>query len=124
MIVDNKPQSIDGFVLPGRISISPSALKMAKDFYGAVKGSQGKDWVVAFDWAESIVIRRGPNDPAEDVGACLTLGAYERHQIPVGVSQTNDGIEFVIKIPDAIWKGSVRRLIDLDEKMLFRLTLL
>lgn len=120
---NNLSHSVEGFVVPGTIAVSPSALEMAKNFYDVVKGNQGKDWVVTFDWAESITVRRGPREPAEDIGACLTLGAYERSQIPRGVTETVDGTEFAIKIPMEVWRKSARRLIDLDEKLLFKLAL-
>jgi hypothetical protein len=84
---------------------------------------QKKEWVTSFAWSDSIVVRRGPNESPEDCGACLTLGAYERHQIPAGFIQTMDGLEFAIKIPADVWRKCAQRLIDVDAGRLFKLTL-
>lgn len=113
----------EGFTPPGIIAVSPSALKLARDFDEAVNhGPRGK-YIVTFHWSLSISIRRNPDAPSEDIGACLTLGAYERHQIPREFIQTIDGLEFAMEIPGDVWKKSTHRLIDLDETLLFKLAL-
>jgi hypothetical protein len=116
-------ESGNGFAPPGIIKVSAPALKLARGFDETIKRTQRGDWVVAFDWAHSIGVRRGPDQPLEDIGACLTLGAFERHEIPPGFTQTIDGVEFAIKIPSDIWKKSIQRLIDADETLLFKLIL-
>ncbi len=116
-------ESDDGFTLPGIIKVSPAAIKFARAFDETIKRTQRGDWVVAFDWAESVSVRRGPDEPSQDIGACLAVGAFERHQIPPGFTQTIDGLEFAIKIPKEVWEQSVHRLIDIDETLLFKLAL-
>ena len=111
------------FTSPGTIRVSTAALKFARDFGEAVKGMQRGDYVVAFDWAESISMRRAPNEPLENIGSCLMVGAYEREQVPARCIQTIEGFEFVIKIPSGVWEKSVKRLIDLDPEALFKLAL-
>ena len=123
MIFGNNVQSIDGFVVPGTITISMRALQLAKEFWGVLKGSQGKDWVVTFDWAESVSVRNSPSDEPRAIGACLSLGAYERHEVPQGVTETIGGIELAIKIPREVWQESARRLIDFDENAFFKVVL-
>lgn len=123
MVSHDTQSSGDGFSPPGIIKVSAAALKLARDFHETIKATRQKDWVVSFDWSDSIIIRRDPNEPPEDIGACLTLGAYERHQIPPGFVQRLDGLEFAIKIPPDVWQKSVQRLIDVDTGQLFKLTL-
>ena len=113
----------NGFVFPGAIGISAAALKFAREFADTIKRTQHGDLVVTFSWAESISIRRGPNEPSEDIGACLTLGAFERNDIPHGFTQTVDGLEIAIKIPRHVWEDSLDRVIDTDETLLFKLAL-
>jgi hypothetical protein len=123
MTLNKMPQPDDGFVRPGAVSVSAPALKLAQEFYRTVKGVQGKDWIVAFDWAASIAIRSGPNEPSQDIDACLTLGAYERDQIPKGFIDTIDGTEIAIRIPAEVRQRAVQHLIDVDETLLFKLLL-
>lgn len=108
---------------PGLIRLSPAALKFARDLAETVKVTQKGDWIVVFSWAHSISVRREPNAPLEDIGACLMLGASERHEIPPGVTQTVDGVEFAVQIPKEVWENSAQRLIDIDETLLFKLAL-
>lgn len=121
MVAPVTQNSDHGFTPPGIIKVSPAALKFARDLAETVR--QGGNWVVTFDWAHSINVRRGPNEASEDIGACLTLGAYRRHQVPPGFTQAVEGVEFAIKIPKEIWEKSVEHLIDIDESLLFKLAL-
>jgi hypothetical protein len=123
MAVPSTQNSDDDFTPPGILKVSPAALQYAREFVDTVKGRQGRDWVATFDWATSISVKRGPNEPSKDIGACLTLGASERHEIPPGFTQTIDGVEFAIQIPREIWAKSVERLIELDKSLLFKLAL-
>jgi hypothetical protein len=115
--------SDDDFTSPGVIKVSVAALRFARDFNNVAKSKHRVDYVVAFDWAQSISIRRGPNEPLENIGACLMLGAYERRHIAPGFIQTVDGLEFAIKIPPNVWQKSAQRLIDVDAGQMFKLTL-
>ena len=110
------------FNVPGTVKVSAAALKRAGDLDYTVKRRSG-DWVVVFDWAQSVSIKRGPDQPSENIGACLTLGAYRRHQIPAGFTQVVDDIEFAMKIPADVLAQSTERLIDIDDKFLFKLAL-
>ena len=123
MTASTPHQSDPEFTAPGIIKLSASALEYARQFDAMIKGTQKGKWIVVFDWAEQISVKHGPDEPSEDIGACLTLGAYERHQIPYGFTQTIDGVEFAVKIPREIWEQSADRLIDLDETKLFKLAL-
>jgi hypothetical protein len=113
----------DQFIAPGAIKVSTAALQLARHFNDAIKSTDNGNWVVVFDWAESISVHRAPDAPREDIGACLTLGAYKRSQIPPGFMQKLDGVEFAIRIPMDVWQNSIHRLIDLEETLLFKLTL-
>lgn len=115
--------SDEGFTPPGSVKVSDAALQFAIEFDKTVNATQRGDWVVAFDWAHEISIRRTPTAPSESIGACLTLGAFRRHQIPPGFTQTVEGLEFAIKIPREIWEQSAERLIDVDKNSFFRLAL-
>jgi hypothetical protein len=114
--------SEDDFVAPGIVKVAAPAFELACEFGRVVRAQKG-DWIVTFDWAENISVRHSPDAAEEPIGPCLTLSAYERHQIPTGFIETIDGMEFAIRIPTALWKASERRLIELDESLLFRLAL-
>ena len=105
------------------VQVSVAALKFARDFRGVAKSKRRADYVVAFDWAQSISIRRAPNGPLENIGACLMLGAYERRHVPSDSIQTVDGFEFAIRIPQDVWQKSALRLIDVDAEQMFKLAL-
>lgn len=110
------------FAPPGSITVSLPALQFAKDFAKVVRGLKG-DHILTFDWAESITLKRSPDAEPEDIGACLTLGAFERWEIPPSCTQTVEGVEFVIRIPRSVWAARAERLIDLDESLPFKLVL-
>ena len=114
--------SEDDFVAPGIVKVAAAAFELVREFDRVVRAQKG-DWVATFDWAENISVRRSRDAAEESIGPCLTLGAYERHQIPAGFIETIDGMEYAIRIPAALWKASERRLIELDESLLFRLAL-
>jgi hypothetical protein len=105
------------------LKLSPKALNYVRDFVEGTTGFGDRDWVASIDWCTSATIKRGPDRPVENIGPGLSLGAYERRQIPAGYTQVVEGIEFALKIPSAIWSQSVERLIDLDESLLFKLVL-
>jgi hypothetical protein len=111
------------FVAPGSVEVSPAALKYAREFSDAAIGRSG-DHVVAFDWAQSVVVRPGPGKPSENIGDCLMLAAYNASDVPRGFVHKTDGTEFAIRIPREVLQASARRLIDIDEKLLFKLALL
>jgi hypothetical protein len=111
------------FTPPERLKISAAALQWAREYFDHLRSNQAGDWVVVFDWASSMSVRRAPDVPSEDLGACLVLGAYRRHEIPSGFIARQDGLEFAIKIPHQIWENLPQRLIDLDNTKHFRLGL-
>ncbi len=113
----------DNFLTPGIVRISDAALNYAREFAETVGRSQRGDWVVTFDWAQSLSYRPGPDAPEQNIGPCLMLGAYERHQIPAGCTQSAGDIEFAVRIPDDVWQQGVHRTIDLNESLLFKLVL-
>src|SRR5665213_3209389 len=106
------------FNAPGAVKVSAAALKLASDLDYTVK-RRSSDWVVSFDWAQSISVKSSKDGPSENIGACLMLGAYRRNQIPRGFTEIIDGVEFAVKIPTEILDQSVERLIDIDESFLF-----
>jgi hypothetical protein len=112
-----------GFTPPGVIKLTPAALQFAREFDESLKNNQPGNWVVVFDWATSISVKSGPDAPAKDIGACVTLGASERHEIPSGFTQIVGGVEYAIQIPRDVWEKSAKRLIDIDESLLFKLAL-
>jgi hypothetical protein len=118
----SEQESDADFTLPGVIDVSPSALDLARAFHDTVKGTGG-DWVATFSWSHSISVKMGPNESYQDIGSCLTLGAFKRHEIPAGVIQTIGGLELAVQIPRSVWEKSARRLIDTDETLLFKLAL-
>jgi hypothetical protein len=113
----------DRFIAPGTLKVSASALQLARGFDEAIASKQNGNWVVVFDWADSISVHRAPDAPWEDIGACLTLGAYKRGEVPPGFTYTVDGFEFAIRIPTDVWQKSTHRMIDTDDTLLFKLTL-
>lgn len=112
-------QSDEDFVAPGNIAVSPDALRYAREFGAAIGGG----WVLAFDWSQSTRYRAGPSEPERDIGACLALGGYRRHEVPEGYTQVVDGVEFAIRIPSDVWRSRPQRLIEFDESQFFKLAL-
>jgi hypothetical protein len=117
-------QTLEGeFTPPGTVQVSSSALNYARAFIEAIKGSKNGDWIVTFSWCEAMSVKRGANEPYVDIGSCIALSAFERHQIPQGFIQTVDDFEFAMQIPRRIWEKSARRIVEFDESLLFRLAL-
>lgn len=115
-------QSDDDFVEPGVVQVSPAALSLARDFASVVGKKNGKAHIVTFDWAESVSVTEAPGERPKQVGPCLMLGAYERHQVPVGLTHSIDGFEFAVRIPKA-QLSSDGFMIDFDPGLLFKLVL-
>ena len=59
----------------------------------------------------------------EDIGAGLILGTYDRSYLPAEVIQTDGDLEFAIKIRSEVWRKSALRTIDIDETVLWKVTL-
>lgn len=113
----------DDFVGKGTIRVSPQALALALDFAKSIGSVRHGLRIVTFHWAESILYRGGSGEAEEDLGACLTIGAYRRDEIPRGCIEMTDSLDFAIQIPADVWRQSVSRLIDVDESRPFGLTL-
>lgn len=111
--------SNQGFSSPRRVTISPAALTMAREFAFDM-GRSGR--VVAFDWAQSVVVRK-PGEPVRNVGGCLMIGAYRRDEVPLEAVDMVDGYALTIHIPDDAWPPGALRLIDVDTTRTFGLTL-
>jgi hypothetical protein len=121
-----KPTSRDrdeNLVPPGVIEVSPAALELARGFTETVDGISPGRWIAVFDWAMHIELRPGPGQPVEDLGACLTLSAAERKDIPIPFRHVVDGFEFAVEIPKEVWEAAPRRLIDYDDAVPFKLVL-
>ncbi len=113
----------DNFVGRGTIRVSAPALALALEFAKTIGSVRHGARVVTFHWAESIVYRNGNGEAEEDLGACLTIGAYRRDEIPKECIETTDALEFAIQIPADVWKQSVSRLIDIDASRPFGLAI-
>ena len=123
MISDWTTPPLSYFVPPGAVTVPDAALALAREFMGDV-GSIGssRDWVVAFDWATSRIMRY-PDGREVDLGAGLDIGAYRRSDLPPEVIQREGGLEFAIKVPREIWEASEQRLIDYDATVLSKVVL-
>jgi len=115
-------QSDDDFVEPGVVRVSPAALSLARDFASVVGKKNGKTHIVTFDWAESVSVTEAPGEKPKSVGPCLMLGAYERHQVPGGLTHLIDGFEFAVRIPKTQLSAG-RLVIDVEPGLLFKLVL-
>jgi len=96
---------LDGFTLPGIVSVSTAALQMGRDFAASLKRDRPQeDWVVCFDWADSRQMRFPRRSGAmQELGPGFDLAAYERRTVPHEVIQSIDGVIFAIKIPSRVW---------------------
>jgi hypothetical protein len=112
------------YVPPGTIRLSPAVVHFAREFITSVNGEKGNYWVAAIGWATSVTVKESPDAQPREIGPGLSLGAYRRHEVPPDVIDKVDGLEFVLHIPQQIWEQSSRRLIDMDESLLFKLRLL
>lgn len=123
------------FAPPGTVKVSAAALEQARQFATEIreqanlfsdKGGRMRqidDWVVSFEWADSRSVRRQAGGPREEVGAGLIISAHERSEVPPQVVQTAGDLEFAIKIPRRVWENSESRLIDIDETVLWKVSL-
>lgn len=130
----SKPPYRD-FAPPGIVKVSAAALEQARQFSTEIQGqamlfsNEGRrmrpidDWVVSFEWAESRSVRRQAAGPREEIGPGLIISAYERSELPPEVIQTAGDLEFAIKIPRQVWEKSKSRLIDIDETVLWKVSL-
>jgi hypothetical protein len=64
-----------------------------------------------------------PDKSELDCGACLTLGAYRRDEVPVEARRYADGLEFAVKIPTSVWSKASKKIIDRDDSVYFKLVL-
>lgn len=104
------------FVPPGAVNISSSALDLARRFGEHVKKTRpDESWVIAFDWADERRVRLPDSNRWEELGAGLDLGAYDRVDLPEGVTQTIDHVEFVVTIPRQVFERATERVIDMDD---------
>lgn len=118
-----RPMLNEVFTAPGTVRVSAAALQFARDFSDSVGALRRGRYVTTFDWAQSISIRENADAPLEHIGACLTLGAYDRVEVPPAFIQKADDFEFAVRIPPEVWQESIQRVIDVDESLPFKLTL-
>ncbi|TMI99416.1 MAG: hypothetical protein E6G97_22760 [Alphaproteobacteria bacterium] len=111
------------YVAPGAVKLSAAALQYARDFIRTVAAVHGDNYVAAFDWAQSVTIRRSPDTTPEPIEDCLMLGASERSDVPPESIHRVDGVEFVIELPSEILRASTQRVIDFDTSVMFKLVL-
>ena len=110
---------------PGSINISPAALALALRFRdAAVTADPAKDWVIVFDWGDTRRIRQASGTQWLDLGPGIDLAAYERTDLPNGVTDTIEHMPVALKVPGHITLASVRRLIDRDDTLMSKLRLL
>ena len=123
-MTDHDKRRLEGiYATPGTIEVSAAALKYARDFIATVTAVHGDNFVATFDWSYAITVRRTPDATPEPVDDCLMLGATQRRDLPPGVTQTVDGVEFAITMPAEVLQMSVRRVIDFDKNSLFKFVL-
>ena len=101
---------------PGVVKVSPSALQMARELAGRVFATPSRiPLVIVFGWRDSGWVRKPPNGPRIELGPGIDLAACEAANVPRGVLQTVDGVEFAVRIPRHIYENSALRLIDTGE---------
>jgi len=115
--------SNDEFTMPGVVSVTPEVLAYARDFAATVASSQDGRYVATFDWVQSIGVRDGKEAPLREIGPCLLLSGYERRDVPPAFINRTPELDYAVKIPDNIVRGSAQRVIEIDETMPFRLAL-
>lgn len=104
------------FAPPGVVSVSAAALALARDFDEDTRRVRSAHpWVLAFDWADSRIVRMPKGGPRHELGPGLDLVAYEPADVPPDVVQTIDGLTFAVRIPSNIYERSRERLIDVDD---------
>ena len=125
MAPDYTKPPLSNFAPPGMVKVSAAALEQARQFAEDISRVKPEDeWVISFEWAESRAIRRRVDGPREELGAGLVLVVYDRSDLPPEAIQTAGDLEFAIKIPSEVWRKSALRTIDIDETVLWKVTLL
>jgi hypothetical protein len=106
------------FTPPGLVRISTRAMDLARDFAAqAAQQAPDKDWVVAFNWADSRQYRdilAGMN--WMDLGPGLDVVAYERREVPPQAIDVVEEMDVFVVIPSSILDRSSQKLIDVDEE--------
>jgi hypothetical protein len=111
-----------GFSNPRSVTISPAALKMAREFALAIGQMGYARQVVVFDWAPWVIVRE-PGQSERNIGACLMMSAHRRDEVPPEAIDMTDGFALTLVIPDEAWPPGALRLIDVDEEQWFKLAL-
>lgn len=105
----------NSFAPPMAISVTPAALRLAKDYAVSVRRkAPGVDVVVAFQWAESFSSRPRIDGPLIRHGPCLHLWYHERAQYPRGVIRRAGDFEFAIIVAAQIYQSGAGHVIDAD----------
>jgi hypothetical protein len=101
---------------PGVVRVSASALQMARELADSVLVTRpGFPQVIVFGWRDSGWVCKPPDGPRIELGPGIDLAARDAANLPRGVLQTVDGVEFAVRIPRHIYENSALRLIDTDE---------
>ncbi len=109
---------------PGVVKVSASALQMARELAERVLVPPPRiPLVIVFGWRDSGWVRKPPNGPRIELGPGIDLAACDAADVPRGVLQTVDGVEFAVRIPRHIYENSALRLIDTDETEVSGVTL-
>jgi hypothetical protein len=104
------------FALPGVVSVTPAALELAREFGEHINETRpGETWIATFQWSDQRRVRSPGTNQWQELGAGLDLGAYEQSELPEGVVQTIDGIEFAVMVPAPAYEKAEQRLIDKDD---------
>ena len=124
MAPDYTKPPLSYFAPPGMVKVSAAALEQARQFAEDINRVKPEDdCVITFEWAESRFMRRLVDGPREELGAGLVLVVHDRSDLPAEVIQTAGDLEFAIKIPSEVWRKSALRTIDIDETVLWKVTL-
>jgi hypothetical protein len=116
--------SDEPWVPPRTIALSSRVISFAREFMESVNGERGKNWIVGIGWATSVTVKESPDAASKDLGPGLSLGAYRRPEVPEGMIDRVEGLEFVLHIPRDVWERSAQRRIEFDDNLLFKLKLL
>ncbi len=115
---------ISFFALPGVVAVAPAALQLAREFGEHIKETRPEQtWVTTFHWSDERRVRLPGTNDWEELGAGLDLGAYEPSELPEGVTQTIDGVQFAVMIPSPAYEKAKQRLIDRDDSLPSKLVL-
>jgi len=76
-----------------------------------------------FGWADERRVRKPSDGPWIELGPGLDLHGRDVADVPRGVLQTIDGVEFAVRIPRHIYESRPLRLIDTDAEDVSGLTL-